>query len=120
MRLPSPVLHERTVRLAKESAALTIVDRLSGTGAHRLDWHFHLAPGIDVERVAPGEFVLRSSSRRFRLRAPVEADATIADAWYSPSYGVRVPCRALDLTLETRLSGVASYSFAIDREDRDP
>jgi hypothetical protein len=37
-------------------------------------------------------------------------------AWYSPSYGVRRECVALDLELEHRIDGQARYTFQVRRQ----
>ncbi len=115
-RLPSPVVHDRALRLVKTPGALLIVDRLRGGGAHRLRWHFHLAPGCGVEAVAPGEFAVVRASGRFRFRAPADLTPQVGEAWYSPSYGVRVPCRAIDFTCEAVVSDARTYFFAIGPE----
>lgn len=114
MRLPSPVRHERTLRLMKSRASLTIVDTLRGGARHRIDWHFHFAPGIRVERSAPDAFVLCAPAARFRLRIPASLTASIADGWYSPSYGVRIPCRALELTVDAVVADATTYTFSIE------
>ena len=47
-RAADPVVHERAFTLARQSAVLEIQDVLLGQGTHRLRWHFHFAPGVDV------------------------------------------------------------------------
>jgi hypothetical protein len=115
-RLPEPVVHARTLRLLKNAAALVIVDRLRGAGVHTLDWHFHLAPGIDVEAIDRGEVALVTAGGRWRFRADTDLSIAVADAWYSPSYGVRRPCRALNLTRRADVSIERDYLFAIGPE----
>ena len=127
-RLPHPVIHERTLRLLKGADSLEIIDVLRGTGAHELAWHFHFAPGVDVESGPSGgrsggdagqsHFILtaRGSARgpRFRFTVPRELAAVVQSAWYSPSYGVRVQCEALELRCETVLAGERRWSFALE------
>jgi hypothetical protein len=112
-RLSHPVTHERRFRLEKESGALFILDRLSGTGKHQLVWHFHCAPGVEVTQMERGIYQLSAGIRRFYLRTPETLEGTIRDAWYSPSYGVRLPCQAIDLSLNTELKGAESWFFAM-------
>jgi hypothetical protein len=112
-RLSHPVTHERRFRLEKESGALFILDRLSGTGKHQLVWHFHCAPGVEVTQVERGIYQLSAGNRRFYWRTPETLEGTISDAWYSPSYGVRLPCRAIDLSRNTELKGAESWFFAM-------
>lgn len=110
-RLASPVTHERSFDLDRASGRLDITDRLSGSGRHRLSWHFHLAPGV-TPFLADGKCVLRSSSGAIvELTVPANLQPAIADAWYSPSYGVRVACQALDLTVEAEVSPASDWRF---------
>lgn len=113
-RLSSPVTHERTLRLARASGALALSDVFRGSGVHEMKWHFHVAPGVHVTQAQPGVFALSTPRRRWHLRAPTALTAAISDAWYSPSYGVRVPCQALDFTLKVDVTGNPSFAFAIE------
>ncbi len=74
-------LSERLVKLAADLSAanhvpleqtlkslqLVIVDRLVGSGTHKLRWHFHLAPGVQVEDAGRGRFALAANGSRWRL-----------------------------------------------------
>ena len=112
-RLPQPVLHERTFRLSKSSGALVIVDRLSGTGEHDVAWHFHLAPGVEAEHAGETTVTLACRGQRLRMSIPAGLRASIESSEYSPSYGVTVPCAALNLTSRVTLDGSRSYEFTI-------
>ena len=113
-RLPAAVTHERSFHLSKESGRLSIVDRLTGSGRHQLAWHFHLAPGVDVADLGASRLALTASGRSWQLSAPSPMKAVVSDAWYSPAYGVRVPCRAIDFTIAADDVEVApEYRFVI-------
>jgi hypothetical protein len=45
------------------------------------------------------------------LTWPSWLEAQLADAWYSPSYGVRVPCRALNVMVETAVGADSRWRF---------
>src|SRR5262249_7247225 len=49
-RLPQPIVHERSLALSRQDGAITIDDVLEGGGAHRVRWHFHFAPGVEVSQ----------------------------------------------------------------------
>lgn len=116
-RLADPVTHERTLRLSKDSGALEIGDRVHGGSArHALDWHFHLAPGVMVDPLGSNRFALVAAGRRFRFEAPADLVASVRSAWYSPTYGVRVPCAALDFHVDTALNGDRRWSFVLAPE----
>lgn len=112
-RLASPVTHERAFTLTAD-ATLHVTDRLTGTGAHAFAWHFHFAPGVMVE---PGDrhLNLTAGGNRFRLAASVPMATSVSDAWYSPSFGVRVPCRAADFTMTADVATLSPVTFVIER-----
>ena len=113
-RFDSPVTHERTFRLSKRDGALTIVDRLVGRGDHDVRWHFHLAPGVAAERLDAQTVRLSVGAREWRLQLPAGFASTISGAYYSPSYGVKLPCRAVDVDATVRLDGGAhSWMFSV-------
>jgi hypothetical protein len=109
-RLPEPVTHDRSFRLDRASSRLEIHDWLSGAGRHRLAWHFHFAPGVSA-RLASGACMLTAANQSMELSFPKDLAAAVSDAWYSPSYGVRVPCQALDLTTDVEVGSASQWSF---------
>jgi hypothetical protein len=115
-RLSAPVVHERTLRLLKNRGTLLIADRLRGSGAHTLRWHFHVAPGVEAERLETGDLALSTVNGRWLVRVDPALAVEVADAWYSPSYGVRVPCRALDMSVSIDVSTEPAFVFAIGPE----
>lgn len=114
-RLSEPVVHERTFTLSMRDGALTIVDLLNGQGAHRVRWHFHFAPGVEVSALGPERFRVVSGATAVELTAPAALRFNIASAWYSPSYGVRTACVALDFETEQRFDGPREFRFRIAR-----
>jgi hypothetical protein len=112
-RLPQPVVHERTISLDRTTGVVMILDRLDGHGRHRARWHFHFAPGVEVTATQPGIFDIRSGRSRRQLIASPDMRAAITPAWYSPAYGVRIPCLALDLEDVAEIDGCRRYTFQI-------
>ena len=108
-----PVVHERTFTLSKSDGALTIVDVLHGQGTHRLRWHFHFAPGLEVALGAGGAVEITSGRRVLRMAVPNRLRPTLGTAWCSPSYGVRLPCRCLDLEIEAPAEPQTEYVFSV-------
>jgi hypothetical protein len=112
-RLPNPVTHERWIRLDKASGSLAIFDVLWGHGVHRVEWHFHFAPALEVCRISDEKFGLKAGTQQVALHIPAGMSGTVMDAWYSPSYGVRLPCRAIELQSDVQLDGRAVWFFSI-------
>jgi Heparinase II/III-like protein/Heparinase II/III N-terminus len=112
-RLPEPVSHERRFRFTKSDGELRIVDRFTGRGAHTFRWHFHLAPGISAERTGETSVRLTGDGRQWVLTVPAGVDLAIEPAEYSPSYGVAVPCVAINVSLHETLAGERRCAFSI-------
>jgi Heparinase II/III-like protein/Heparinase II/III N-terminus len=112
-RLSEPVTHERTFRLRKPSGTLVIVDRLTGRGTHDFRWHFHLAPGIAAEQRDETTLSLTGRGGRWRFAVPAGLLVSIERAAYSPSYGIELPCVAIDLSLRATLDGDHDFEFSI-------
>lgn len=110
-RIDARATHRRRFTYRRGEGRLDIEDTLAGEGEHRLVWHFHGAPGATITPDGEG-FVFANGAARVRLTVPAGLEASIVDAWYSPSYGARVPCRALDLAATVPLDGRA-WRFAI-------
>ena len=106
------LVHTRTFRLRLTDGSVVIADELEGNGTHRLRWHFHFAPGVTVENRLSGQFDI-GAQNRLRMTVPHGLHATIVPAWYSPSYGVRQRCLALDLDIEERVEAARTYVFEI-------
>jgi hypothetical protein len=115
-RLPEAVTHERDFVFAMRAGRLAITDRLSGSGRHRLAWHFHFAPGV-AARLDGAACVLTAGRVRVRLEFPAGLAAAVTDAWYSPSYGVRVPCLALDLNEDATVDMVLERRFTFEPKE---
>lgn len=76
-----------------DEGRFTITDTV--TAGRRLRWRFHLHPDLKVTRCADGEFVFGE----FRLTAP--GKLSVGAGWFSPSYGVRVPVDACEISMDT-------------------
>jgi hypothetical protein len=115
-RVAAPLTHERRIAMEKRSGAVTIHDRITGRGEHELRWHFHLAPGVTADPGDDASVSLTAGGERLLLRAPADLHCTIGPAEYSPSYGVKVPCLALDCSTRTTIDGERSWAFTIESE----
>ena len=108
-RLPDPVTHRRVVTFIKPDIWL-VWDCLRGNADHSLDVLLHLRPDCSVENDSNGNgVVLRSpDGAGLGIRMLDAEGATVLpeilhgseacnEAWFSPTYGVRVPTRVLRL-----------------------
>jgi len=114
-RFEPPVTHERTFRLTKQDGSLSVIDRLTGHGTHDVRWHFHLAPGVGAELAESGAVLLSAAGRRWRLQLPSDLPASISDAAYSPSYGVKLRCLAIDAGTRFTFDGTATWCFSFSQ-----
>jgi hypothetical protein len=109
-RLSEPVTHEREFVFDAVSGRLDIEDRLSGSGRHEVAWHFHLAPGVTAHG-GDGVVALAAAGALVTLTYPKELAVEIVDGWYSPSYGVRQPCRAVNCTATVDVTPSSRWRF---------
>lgn len=110
-RLTAGVTHEREFQFDPRSGRLVIEDLLQGSGEHTLRWHFHLAPGVEAT-AGDCRAMLSGPGVQVVVEFDPELDLEIVHAWYSPSYGVRVPCRALNMSLQGAIHGTRRWRFA--------
>jgi hypothetical protein len=91
--LDPPIVHERQVRVAADGS-VGIEDRFDRPAGHRLRWQFLLHPEIAAVPAGDGiRLTWRHGAADFDVPGPLRAD--LVDSWYSPSYGVKIPTRAL-------------------------
>jgi Heparinase II/III-like protein/Heparinase II/III N-terminus len=91
--LPDPVVHERRLELDSRRRELTIVDTVTGSAEHRLDWAFPLGNCQDVS-IRDGIAVAEFDSVRLSIAAE-DVELRVEDGLYSPAYGVKEPRRFL-------------------------
>lgn len=113
-RFENPVTHERAFAFTKASAKLQIEDRLTGVGVHRFQWRFHAAPHVELYPAEPGRVRVQTSAGLLELRYDPRLKVRVVPAWYAPSYGARVGCSALELTLEADVSTPLDVAFHIE------
>jgi Heparinase II/III-like protein/Heparinase II/III N-terminus len=87
--LPDPVLHERRLELDSSRHELTIVDTVTGSAEHRLDWAFPLGRCQDVS-IRNGTAVAEFDSVQLSITAE-DVELRVEDGLYSPAYGVKEP-----------------------------
>ncbi|MBI4462135.1 MAG: heparinase II/III-family protein, partial [Acidobacteria bacterium] len=109
-RLPARVVHRRAMTLDKAESALYLADHLAGRGRVRLEWFFHLAPGVTVVRPAEARpralarleefkpersalasaYSLIGGNRAVTLWvfSPLPLGDEVTEGWVSPRYGV--------------------------------
>jgi hypothetical protein len=112
-RFDGAVLHERSFTFFKATGVLLIHDVLDGAGEHDLLWHFHAAPGVEAIAERPGSYALTAGGRSFRLAVAPDLAGEVVDAWYSPSYGVRVAVKAIDLRCRHAFEGRSEWRTVI-------
>lgn len=122
-RLPDPVVPVRGVLLDKSLHGLVIVDRFEGRGDHRIVVPYHLAPGVEPERLDEAGWRLDACGREYLLIVDAGAawQVRVEDRWCSPSYGTKVPIRALVFARDGPLEPltVAVRPAAAGREDAE-
>ena len=111
-RLDPALRHDRQVLLDADDRRLTVVDSLTGTGAHAASLHWHLGPDVTViltGSAAELRWCDRAGPQQARFELPGEltwsahrGETDPPLGWFSPRFGVRVP--------STTLVGVGEWS----------
>ena len=112
-RLPDPVVHRRIVLLNHRTRRVVIEDRLLGRGRHRLEWFFHLAPGVAARVGEDGRSIeARAGAVAFALEAsrlPEGARLALVPSEFSPGYGRVVEAACAAWTFEGTLPVTARF-----------
>lgn len=85
-----------------------VVDKFSGHGNHKLEWHFHFAPGLNLQpNVGKHILTVLKEGRPFLfLKMPEkEIRSQLKDTWYSYQYGVKQPNIELYVQWQGELDG---------------
>lgn len=112
-RIEGSPIHERRFEADLETGALEITDIVRGNGRHDLAWHFHLAPGVTATLGDGNTIELRSNRGTVNLTFDGSLTPTIVEAEYSPSYGVAVPCLAIDLVTTADVTPERAWHFTL-------
>lgn len=113
-RLDESVTHYREFKYLKYDNVLLVRDRFEGSGAHVLKWHFHCAPEVrPFSSNGSTVWLGHGSDNLYALVAPSGMPSRIQSEWYSPSYGARVRCSAVEFTQPVDLLDPVERVFAI-------
>ena len=119
-RLDPALRHDRQVLLDADDRRLTVVDSVTGTGAHTARLRWHLGPDVTViltGSAAELRWCDRAGPQQARFELPGEltwsahrGETDPPLGWFSPRFGVRVP--------STTLVGVGEWSGSAHPADR--
>lgn len=107
-RLKPGVVHERSVRVSDDGTIL-IRDRFEGKGIHFFEMNFHFHPDCSVKPESdcwqiengPAQLTFQVFPERFRGRVVAGCENPIL-GWFSPGYGLKIPCPVLNVSREGR------------------
>ncbi|MBI1393453.1 MAG: hypothetical protein GC152_11990 [Alphaproteobacteria bacterium] len=116
-QLEEPVLHHRRFEHNRSTGALSILDTLTGTGRHSLVWSFHFHPSVTPQLDGGQQQIhLRAKGKTWVLSWDDAAiQVSLDDTWFSPSYGVREPTKALRLAVNDLTTSGSRYAFQVKR-----
>lgn len=103
-RLRPVVTHRRTFFFDKKNTALEINDFFEGSAGRRLEWNFHFAPDVTVERDNE-TIIAQKNTVRLRIMLPPQlaVHAEIRRSEVSLRYGVKQAAPVLTAALKTNL-----------------
>jgi hypothetical protein len=131
-RMPGGVVHRRRVLCVRPESWI-IVDDFRGSGEHRFDFHYHLAPDVEVSRLEKDEsgVLLEAEQAGLLLRLVANRPLTSAEmvrgetapiaGWASRGYGGKRACSTLRATLTGQAPAAAMTFLAHSpNASRDP
>jgi uncharacterized heparinase superfamily protein len=95
IRLPGRPVHCRVWSLQKD--ALTITDRINGTGDHRIEVCFHMHPEVQAIWQAESSFLLTDRSQRVLATVTLSGmqEYSVEPTTHHPYFGVSLPCQKI-------------------------
>ena len=92
-RLPGAPLHRRMVTW--HGKTIRIEDEISGTGRHQLESRLHLHPDCRLKHNGDSYTISLDGINVARIRQIGSAPLDVREGWYSPEFGVRLPCAVI-------------------------
>lgn len=109
--------HERKVTFSSSRRSWRVVDRLSLTGEHRIEWHFQLHPEATAVEVGSGwQFTRGKSVLTLVWGKAKRPEMRVVAAHYAQAYGCEVSSRALVCSGD--FSGPVNSEFELIAGDR--
>jgi len=106
---PHRITHRRTFELQKKSHHLTVVDEITGFGAHVYDFYLHLAPRVLREHVRVDGHIVHIPGGTLHL--PEGIPVLITESTCSPLYGCKSPSLCLHLHFSRDNSFKLAWEF---------
>jgi len=93
-RLAGRPVHSREINWNQET--ISIIDRVHGSGRHRLESRLHIHPDYQVSIEKDGAVVRDSEKEIMRVKAiDNSAKVSLSTGWYCPEFGKKIPCPVL-------------------------
>ncbi|NIJ63648.1 putative heparinase superfamily protein [Sphingomonas leidyi] len=102
-RLPGKVMHYRCWTFTP--AGLTVEDRVSGKHGNAVA-RFLLVPDAEIAAIGSDGFEIRLDGERVVTVHVARGRSSIAEGWYSPRFGERLPTRCIEIMLDSGSSRV--------------
>jgi heparinase II/III-like protein len=106
LRLRPPVRVIREIQMSRCHASVTIRDAVEGYGRRRVTWRFHLDPDVRATVEDDATVALSHPMAEASIRPSIGRHALsirLRDGWVSPSYGVKVPTKVVEIDGEVEL-----------------
>lgn len=117
-RLEEPIIHKRRFVFYKQENKLEIYDSFLGEGEHFLEWNFHLSPKIKLwlkgDINESREIILVGENSSLLFLIPKILNCVIMEDEFSPSYGVKIPSRALRFSGFLNKDSQKEFEFKIE------
>lgn len=85
------------------------VDWATGRGRHRLTNYLHVHPDVAVELADAENVRLTVAGAAYRLKFLVPGDVALAEGWYCPEFGLRLPATVIRWETTTILPALSAW-----------
>jgi len=110
-RLAHPVVHRRKLVFNKGDRELRLIDTLSGAGGHTIQLRLHFHPDVFLEKKEKNSYLATSGTERIRIVCSEQAE--IVETLFSPSYGILMPSKGLQVRLHAALPHVITTRITL-------
>jgi uncharacterized heparinase superfamily protein len=111
-RLPGRVIPHRTIVLDRQQPRVVVVDRLTGSGVHKLHWRFHLDPRAQAEQHDQDVRIWSGDREVWLLDLDPLGPTALVEGAVSPSYGIKVETTTISSVVTNALPCVRRWMFS--------
>ena len=105
-KLKNGVIHKREILFSKKNKKFEIIDYLTGSGEHDINWSFHFGDKIEV-KLFDGYIEVRSmidnKSIKMEFETKLNITINVLDSFISTSYGTKSTAKSVSIIATSKV-----------------